>query len=61
MQVAELSYHISPCGYTHKMFGCQRTGLDFGKPYRKEKIKNAKVFRTLAFFIVPKCGVPKGI
>lgn len=29
-----MSYHISTYGYTHKMFGCKRTKLDFGKPYR---------------------------
>ena len=56
-----MSYHISTYGYTHKMIGCKRTRLDFGKPYRKEKIKNAKVFWTLAFFFVPKFGVPKRI
>ena len=56
-----MSYHISTYGYTHKMFGCKRTRLDFGKPYWNEKIKNAKVFWTLAFFFVPKFGVPKGI
>ena len=55
-----MSYHISTYGYTHKMFGCKRTRLDFGKPYWKEKTKNAKVFWTLAFFFVPKFGVPKG-
>lgn len=54
-------YHISTYGYTHKMFGCKRTRLDFGKPYWNEKTKNAKVFWTLAFFFVPKFGVPKGI
>ena len=54
-----MSYHISTYGYTHKMIGCKRTRLDFGKPYRKEKTKNAKVFWTLAFFFVPKFGVPK--
>lgn len=56
-----MSYHISTYGYTHKMFGCKRTKLDFGKPYWKEKTKNAKVFWTLAFFVVPKFGVPKRI
>ena len=56
-----MSYHISTYGYTHKMFGCKRTRLDFGKPYRKGKTKNAKVFWTLAFFSVPKFGVPKRI
>jgi len=56
-----MSYHISTYGYTHKMFGCKRTRLDFGKPYWKKKIKNAKVFWTLAFFFVPKFGVPKRI
>ena len=56
-----MSYHISTYGYTHKMFGCKRTRLDFGKPYRKEKTKNAKVFWTLAFFFVPKFGVPSRI
>ena len=56
-----MSYHISTYGYTHKMFGCKRTRLDFGKPYWKKKIKNAKVFWTLAFFVVPKFGVPKRI
>lgn len=60
MQVSEMSYHISTCGYTHKMFGCRRTGLDFGKPCWKEKTKNANVFWTLAFFFVPKVGVPRG-
>lgn len=43
------------------MFGCRRTGLDFGKPCWKEKTKNANVFWTLAFFFVPKVGVPRGI
>ena len=47
-----MSYHISTYGYTHKMFGCKRTRLDFGKPYRKGKTKNAKVFWTLAFFFM---------
>ena len=54
-----MSYHISTYGYTHKMFGCKRTRLDFGKPYRKEKTKNAKMLCILAFFIVLKFGVPK--
>ncbi len=35
--------------------------MDFGKPYRKEKTKNAKAFYTLALLVVPKFGVPKGI
>ena len=56
-----MSYHISTYGYTHKMFGCKRTRLDFGKPYRKEKTKNAKMLCILAFFIVLKFGVPRGI
>ena len=56
-----MSYHISTYGYTHKMFGCKRTRLDFGKTYRKEKTKNAKAFWTLAFFFVPKFGVPRRI
>lgn len=56
-----MSYHISTYGYTHKMFGCKRTKLDFGKPYRKEKTKNAKTLCILAFFIVLKFGVPKRI
>ena len=34
-----MSYHISTYGYTYKMFGCKRTKLDVGKPYRKEKNK----------------------
>ena len=55
-----MSYHISTYGYTHKIFGCKRTKLDFGKPYWKEKIKNAKMLYILAFFIVLKFGVPKG-
>lgn len=56
-----MSYYISNYGYTHKMFGCKRTRLDFGKPYWKEKTKNAKVLWTLAFFVVFKFGVPKRI
>lgn len=56
-----MSYHIFTYGYTHKMFGCKRTGLDFGKPYRKEKAKNAKAFYTLTFLMKPKFGVPKRI
>ena len=56
-----MSYHISTYGYTHKMFGCKRTKLDFGKPYRKGKTKNAKTLCILAFFIVLKFGVPKRI
>ncbi|GEM_PF-3540758 len=56
-----MSYHISTYGYTHKMFGCKRTRLDFGKTYRKEKTKNAKMLCILAFFIVLKFGVPKRI
>ncbi len=56
-----MSYHISTYGYTYKMFGCKRTRLDFGKPYWKEKTKNAKVFWTLAFFVIPKFGVTNGI
>lgn len=56
-----MSYHISTYGYTYKMFGCKRTKLDFGKPYRKEKTKNAKMLCILAFFIVLKFGVTKGI
>lgn len=56
-----MSYHISTYGYTHKMFGCKRTKLDFWKPYRKEKTKNAKTLYILAFFLVLKFGVPKGI
>ncbi len=56
-----MSYHISTYGYTHKMFGCKRTKLDFGKPYRKEKTKNAKMLCILAFFIVLKFGVPSRI
>ena len=56
-----MPYQISTYGYTHEMFGRKRAGLDFGKPYWKEKIKNAKVFWTLAFFFVPKFGVPKRI
>ena len=56
-----MSYHISTYGYTHKMFGCKRTRLDFGKPYRKEKTKNAKMLCILAFFIVLKFGVTNGI
>lgn len=61
MEVSEMSYYISNYGYTHKMFGCKRTRLDFGKPYWKEKTKNAKVLWTLAFFVVFKFGVPKRI
>ena len=53
-----MSYHISTYGYTHKMFGCKRTRLDFGKTYRKEKTKNAKMLCILAFFIVLKFGFP---
>ena len=56
-----MSYHISTYGYTHKIFGCKRTRLDFGKPYRKEKTKNAKMLCILAFFIVLKFGVPRRI
>ena len=56
-----MSYHISTYGYTHKMFGCKRTRLDFGKPYRKEKTKNANMLYILAFFIVLKFGVPRRI
>ncbi len=56
-----MSYHISTYGYTHKKLGCKRTGLDFRKPYWKKKIKNAKVFWTLAFFFVPKFGAPRRI
>ena len=56
-----MSYHISTYGYTHKMIGCKRTRLDFGKQYRKEKTKNAKTLCILAFFIVLKFGVPRGI
>ncbi len=44
-----MSYHISTYGYTHKMIGCKRTRLDFGKPYRKEKTKNAKVASPSGF------------
>lgn len=39
MQVSEMSYHFSPCGHPHKIFGCKRTNLDFRKPYRKGKTK----------------------
>ncbi len=39
-----MPYQISTYGYTHEMFGRKRAGLDFGKPYWKEKTKNAKVF-----------------
>ena len=56
-----MSYNISTYGYTHKMFGCKRTRRDFGIPYRKEKTKNAIMLYILAFFIVLKFGVPKGI
>ena len=56
-----MSYHIPTYGYTHKFHGCKRTRLDFGKPYWNEKTKNTKVFWTLAFFFVPKFGVPKRI
>ena len=56
-----MSYHISTYGYTHKMFGCKRTKLDFGKPNRKEKTNNAKTLCILAFFIILKVGVPKRI
>ena len=56
-----MSYHISTCGYPHKMFGCKRAEPGVGKSYWKENTKNAKVFWTLAFFFVPKFGVTKGI
>ncbi|WP_165176916.1 hypothetical protein [Desulfovibrio sp. ZJ369] len=39
----------------------QADGLDFGKHNWREKMKNAKALQTLAFFFVPKFGVPKGI
>lgn len=43
------------------MLGCRRTRLDFKKSYWEEKTKNAKTLCILAFFVVLKFGVPKGI
>ena len=61
MWVSILAGHFDAYKYTHKIYGCKRTKMDFGELYWKLKIKNVNVFWTLTFFVVPKFGVPKGI